>query len=295
MKILIPSLLSFLFVSTVAHSNNSQWVEWIIDAEASYALTNNLNYSAFDNDEREDYKFNITGVFGRFYQLNSQTRLHALVELNAQKYQDFDLLNSISTAADIGIRYKFGVGHNIPYLQLKMKYQSTSVESSRWDNDLLQTSIELGKHFSDSFSVAGNFEFNSKDGVPWTAIVPELSNQVFDQNYWRASIFADYIIEENWLVSLSYTRRDGDFASACTAENIEKVWLTEQVKAITSDDVFGGCIYRLDGTSNSYSSSLSFAVNNHSAIHLFYEINQGQAKTLRYQSTHLQLSYNYRY
>jgi hypothetical protein len=133
------------------------------------------------------------------------------------------------------------------------------------------------------------------NGNPWNTIVPDFSSEVFDQEFWHAFIFADYILSPNWLLSLAYGRKEGDFHSACTVENVNKVLDTMQVKAITNDDIFGGCVYQLDGSSNIYSTNLSYALTNHSALNLSVEFYRGDASSLSYQGSNIQMSYNYRY
>ena len=137
--------------------------------------------------------------------------------------------------------------------------------------------------------------FSNKNGKNWPPNVPTISSNVFDQNYWHAFIFGDYILSTHWLISISYGRRQGDFNSACTAKNVNKVFASIQVKAIIADNIFNGCVYRVNGKTNIYSTTLSYALSNHSAINLTTNVYQGQAKELNYHSSDIQLSYNYRY
>ena len=65
-----------IFLSSPVLAQNSQWVEWIGDVEVSYGQNNNLNLSAFDDDEEDDSLVRVAGVFGRFYQINGTTRMN---------------------------------------------------------------------------------------------------------------------------------------------------------------------------------------------------------------------------
>lgn len=288
-------LLIFYFFSITSYSQNSQWVEWIADVEASYLHTDNLNYSAFSNDKSADQALALKTALGRFYQFSGTTRMHVAIELGAMQYREFNLMSNTELGISTGVRHKFGIGHDVPYIQLDLSYQSKTVDSSRWSNDLTQFSIEVGKHFTDKLSLALSIISSTQNGKAWDTVVPDISNNVFDQTYWHAFVFADYILSEDWLVSLSYARRDGDFNSACTGDNVKKVLDTMQVKAITFDDIFGGCVYKIDGQSNIYSSALSFALNNHSSLNFKVAFYQGHASDLDYQRSDIQLSYNYRY
>mgnify|MGYP001040452087 FL=1 len=288
-------LTPFLLIPTLCHAQNSQWVEWIADLQASYSEVNNLNYSAFSNDQENDSRLGVSAVLGRFYQFSGNTRMNLAVELAAHRYDSFSKMNSSEVGVNFGLRHKFGLGHHIPYLQFNTSYRHQEVDADPWSNDTFELDLEIGKHFTDSLSLAASVSYSSMNGKPWEVIVPDLSSQVFDQDFWQVSFFADYILSQDWLLSLGYGRREGDFHSACTPENVSKVLETMQVKAITSDEIFGGCVYQLDGSNNIYSAGLSYALNNHSALNLSVEFYQGSADALDYHGSNVQFSYNYRF
>ena len=234
-------------------------------------------------------------VLGRFYQFSGNTRVHLAAELAGEQYDKTDMMDNSQVGISFGVRHKFGLGHLVPYLQFNSNYRHQEVDAKPWSNDRFALDIELGKHFTQSLSLAFSVKYVSMEGEPGSEVVPGLSSRVFDQDFWRASLFADYIISQNWLLSLSYTRREGDFHSACTKENVSKALETMEVTAITPDDIFGGCVYRVDGSNDVYSTNISYAVSNHSAVNLSMEFYQGSAGELSYDGSMVQLSYNYRY
>ncbi len=272
-----------------------EWVEWIADAQLSYASIDNLNLSAFSDDTQGDDQVALNGIVGRFYQFNGFTRMSFVLELDIEKYQEFDAMDNQQLGVNFGVRHKFGLGFYQPYVQFNASYRHKEVE---WDANSMDTafsSIEVGRHITDQLSLAASIDYTSTDGEAWTVIVPELSSEVFNQDFIHVSLFADYILSENWLVSGSYAHRQGDFQSSCSKENVAIVLEVEQVKAITSDPVFGGCIYKLDGSSNIYSASLSYSLSSHSGLNFDIEHYQGKADVLDYHRTSYSLSFNYRY
>lgn len=287
-----------VFLAGPASAENSQWVEWIGEVELSYGSSDNLNLSAFAEEEEDDTLFRLAAAFGRFYQIDGKTRMHIAVTLASEHYNDFDLLDNVSAGLSVGLRHKFGIGLEVPYLQFILAYQDRSFDDEVRDVDIFEASIEVGKNFSERFSLAGNFTVTAKDGVMGPVVPlgpdPNLPSDPFDQDFWTASIFADYILTQNWLLSFEYTRRDGDFDSACSI-NLPTVFAVEQVKAITFQDAFAGCAYQVDGDADIYSATLSYAISAHSGVDLRLRFYEGSADVLEYSGRSLQLSYNYRY
>jgi len=295
MKKVLISIFSSLVLSGPVAASQGEWVEWIADAQLSYAAIDNLNLSAFSNDSQNDQRLALTGVAGRFYQFNGFTRMSIALEIDVEKFQAFDLLDNVQLGGNIGLRHKFGLGFFQPYLQFNVDYRQKEVDWHVYSRNILFTRLEVGKHLDEQFSFAASFDFTLTEGEAGPVINPELSSDVFDQSFAHISVFADYMISQDWLLSASYARRQGDFHSACSKDNVAKVIEVERVKAITQDDVFGGCVYKLEGGANIYSALLSYSLNNHSAINLLAEHYQGRADVLDYQSTSYSLSLNYRY
>lgn len=292
---LLPSFVILLLLSTPVGAENGEWVEWIADAEISYANIDNLNLSAFSDDSHSDDRLALSTLFGRVYQFDGFTRMSVAFELDAQKYNDFDLMDNNQFGMNIGARHKFGLGFYQPYLHFNVNYRHREVE---WDDnsaDILFTSLEFGQHINNQLSLAASIDFTSADGEAGLVINPEISSEVFDQKFMHLSFFVDYILSQNWLVSASYAYRQGDFQSSCSKENVAKVLEVEDVLAITADGIFGGCVYKLDGRSNIYSASLGYSLSRHSALNFVMEHYQGRADVLEYQNTSYSLSFNYRY
>jgi len=57
--------------------------------------------------------------------------------------------------------------------------------------------------------------------------------------------------------------------------------------------VFGGCVYRLDGTSNALKLQYSYAISRHSSLNLGYQKRQAKADVLDYDSDIWNLSFMY--
>lgn len=294
MQKLLASLILSALMTTPLAAKNGEWVEWIADAQGAYTSIDNLNLSAFEDSHADEY-LALNALVGRFYQFNGFTRMNIAFDIAVEKFQEFDLLDSNQFGANIGIRHKFGLGFYQPYLQFNFDYLKKDIKWDANSIDIAFTRLEVGKHITNQLSLAASIDFTSTQGEAGAVIVPEISANVFDQRYFHLSLFVDYIISEQWLITASYARRQGEFQSSCNKANVAKVLEVEEVKAITNDDIFGGCVYKLDGGSNIYLASLSYSLTSHAAVNFVMEHYQGQADVLDYHSTSYLISFNYRY
>ena len=120
MKMIWVCCFGLVFLSAPLSAENSQWVEWIGDIELSYGQTENLNLSAFAEEEEDDNLFRVAVAFGRYYQINGNTRMHIAATFASEHYDDFGPLDNVSAGLNFGLRHKFGVGLEVPYIQLNL-------------------------------------------------------------------------------------------------------------------------------------------------------------------------------
>lgn len=288
-------LLGLILLSDPTFAENAQWVEWIASTQVSITDIDNLNTSAFSNDKVADQQLFLSANLGRFYQLSNTSRFHVALDLSTQSYQDTSAMNEVAYGINTGFRHKFGLGFDVPYVQINLNILEHNVKAKGWSRSLADVSFELGKHFSQRLSLASKFTYNVMKGKSGPVIVAGLPSNPFDQNYWQLTLFADYLLAQDWLLSANYTYRDGDMNSACTVENVAIVLANEQVDAITQDTIFGGCVYRLTTTGSRYSANLSYAWSNHAGIDFTVSTFSGNADVLSYRGNAINLTYNYRY
>ena len=296
MRKIFTSFITLIFLSIPVGAEEGEWVEWLADAEISYTSIDNLNFSAFSDDTHSDERFALNMLFGRIYQFNGFTRMSLAIELAADKYQQFELMDSTLIGANLGVRHKFGLGFYQPYLQVNASYRHQEVDYDVYSTDAYNAILEFGQHINNQLSLAVSFDFTATSGKPGDVLPNlDLPSDVFDQSYFHFALFADYILSQDWLISANYAYRQGDFNSSCSGPNLAKVLEVEQVKAITKDEIFGGCVYKLDGNSNIVSASLSYSLTSHAGVNFVIEHNRGQADVLDYKNTSYLLSFNYRY
>ena len=128
-----------------------------------------------------------------------------------------------------------------------------------------------------------------------SSAVPTIGTSVFDQEYHLFTLSGNYLLLEPLLLTAGYTFRLGDFDSACTTENFGTVLARADVEAVTLDSVFGGCVYRLDGTGSAAFVNFSWGFTNRISLDLGYRFYYGKADDLDYFSNTARLTALFRY
>ena len=164
------------------------------------------------------------------------------------------------------------------------------------DSKIYDIGVRSGKRFTPRLDASIGYDFHYRDGRD-TGIgaAPPIGTDVFDQSNHTISGNLNYLVTNKLLLSAGYAYLNGDFDSACTVANVGTVLANEDVKAIILDNVFGGCVYRLDGDVNILSLNLSYALNNHASLNIGYTHRDGEADFLEYESSIVQASFNYSY
>lgn len=286
---------SLLTASTLSHA---EWVEWILDPAAEFRSESNLNQSAFDSDEESDNIFRLALEGGRYYQLADRSRLRLSADVELERYDEFDLLNSVAISGKLSVIHKFGLGHNAAWISPYLVFGYKDVDDDIRSGNFSDLGIATGKRLSDRFDMSANLAFIKSDGSENNGkppVIPGVSKDVFNQDRWVASLKGNFLLTNRLLLLGTISYFEGDLISNCNGSNLGIVKGKENILAITQDAVFGGCVYRLDGNGNSASLDLSYATGRHSSINLGARYQKGKADQIEYRNTVIRASFLYRY
>jgi len=287
----IAIVLAFSFSTTqLVHA---EWVEFINDASIHVTHSDNINTSAFSADSESDTSISPAYTFGRFYQVNDLTRLRLALDLSADYYDEFSKFDSTDIKGSAMLLHKFGVGFKKPWIRGHASIGRKETKIDWRDSDLLEIGLASGRRFGERLSGKLGVKFNKRDGGSGVIAVPGKPSNVADMESTSLSFDLDYLLNERSQISAGFTHRNGDFDSACTVENVAIVLENENVDAITLDDVFGGCAYRLDGSSNALKLQYSYALGRHSSLNVGYEVREGKADVLEYDTALWNASFMY--
>ncbi|MBW2268058.1 MAG: hypothetical protein JRH16_05745 [Deltaproteobacteria bacterium] len=269
-----------LLLSSGSQSARAEWVDWIAEAQADVQFTDNLNNSAFESDEEHDVFWSMHGRVGRVFQLTDRTRASLAALVTGQLYNDFEKLDSIEGGGELALFHKFGIG-NAPWARIFFFGGYRHIRQDERSSRLLETGLTVGKRFSPRFDATLGYHFTNRDGgngpKSWLA-----RSNVWDQDFHTISLTGNYLLAEPLLLSVGYTFFVGEFDSACTSDNVGKVIDNGHVRAAALDPVFGGCVYRLHGTSHAPSVDLSYGITDHISVNLGYSYRRGKKSSLVY-------------
>jgi hypothetical protein len=290
----VPARIAFLLLLLPLPAR-AEWVEWILDAALRVESTDNLNYSAFENDAEADVTTRVSLAGGRYFQAGSTTRLWFTADLDYQQHQEFDGLDGATAAVSAGLRQKLGLGPEVPSLSFELRYQDYQPDKSSWQQHGIDASLGWQQRFSERLSASAALHLVDLDGIDNPIINPAITGEVFDQQYLAFDAALAFLLGPNWQLSGALQYREGDFISACSPANVVIVLATETVEAITKDGVFGGCVYRLEAESLSVDLALSYQLDRDLHLRAGYQQYRGEATTLEYEAELWQLGLFYQF
>lgn len=296
-RVLAGMLVTALCMS--AGPTRAEWVEWIVDAEARATVNDNVNYSAFSNDELDDNSLSALVSLGRVFQFSDFTRLRLTADVDAGAFNEYNKLNYTQLGATAALHTKFGIGRDAPWVRLHVMGASLGVASNiRDDSTLYEIGARVGKRITSRLDATAGVAYRSRNGRDNNPVVlANVPTNVFDQDSTTVSLSLDYLLGERFFLTAGYSYRDGEFDSACTGPNVARVLAAENVKAITFDDAFKltvpMCAYKLDGTVHLVELGLSYALGQRSSLRLGVEHRSGEGKVLTYDNTLGRLAFIY--
>ncbi|MEE9328193.1 MAG: hypothetical protein V3U71_12985 [Cocleimonas sp.] len=282
----------FLWLAPI-NSSHAEWVEYINNASVGITYSDNLNQSAFDSDEHTDRFITPSYTVGRYYQANDLTRVRLDLNLSANIHDEFDKLDSVNITGSTSVVHKLGVGFNKPWIRGKVSIGHKNAAVKIRDGTLRGLNLSAGKRITDRLSGQVGINYNKRTGGKGEVVVDTLSTRVFDIENKSISVNFDYLLSQRSQLSAALTHRNGEFDGACTEENAGIVLDNEDVKAITFDDVFKGCVYQLEGSGNSLRLRYSYALGRHSSVNVAYEKRDMKVDVLDYDTSLWNISYMY--
>lgn len=278
---------------------SAEGAEWIADAEAGLLYNDNLTQSFFKSYEIGDPAFLLSMALGRYYQLTDTTRLSFTVNSWGRAHKTFDGLNSITSGITAGVKHKYGLGPDVPWIRADAYAGYMDVRDDARKGMQYTMGLRMGKRFSPRFDGSLGYVYSLRDGgdgeVGMKNIMHGIGTDVYDQTNQMLSLEVNYMITRDALLTAGYSYQTGEFDSTCSVADFETVWDAEEVRGVTADKVFGGLAYRIRGIRNIASLNFSYALSRHTSLNLVYKYQSGKGDVLSYQSSIVHAAFMYRY
>jgi hypothetical protein len=248
--------------------------EWRFEGQTGVVYNSNLSNSDRSPDVRDDWAWNSDISAGNALQLTRDLRLNFGADLRGELWDRFDAFNTIGPGASAGLRYRFGLGRQAPWVLLEDRlgydwFQDTP--QSGCDNVL---NFQAGIALSDQIALEGGYAFES-------FVAP---NDFYDRQLHRANANIVFDVTSSLQVTAGYIYREGDVISYAVPPRPDIARFSIERE---DEDVFGQPLrtaYKLLGRTHALSFSAAYQLTKYASVQLGYEYAVTTHDPLQYEN-----------
>src|SRR6267142_1998423 len=177
--------------------------EWRIEAETGVVYNSNLSNSDRSADVRDDWAWRGDISAANGLQLTRDLRLNFGADLRGEVWDRFDAFNNIGPGASAGLRYRFGLGRQAPWVLLEDRFgydRFQDTAQSGYDNVL---NFQAGIALSDRLALEGSYTFES-------FVTPD---DFYDRQVHRGNARMLFDVTSSLQIAIGYIYREGDVIS----------------------------------------------------------------------------------
>ena len=254
--------------------SSSTRAEWRFGGQTGVVYDSNLSNSDRSADVRDDWAWRSDITAGNGFQLMRDLRLNLGADLRGELWDRFGAFNTIGPGASAGIRYRFGLGRQAPWVLLENRFgydRFQDAAQSGYDN---VPNLQAGIALSDRIALEGGYAFES-------FVAP---NDFYDRQVHRGNARMVIDITSSLQVTIGYTYREGDVISYAVPPrpDIARFAIKRQ-----DEDEFGlplRTAYKLLGRTHALSFSVAYQLMKYASIQLGYEYAITNHNPLQYEN-----------
>jgi hypothetical protein len=271
MKTARVTLLSGLLAMTL----NFARAEWRLDMETGGFYDSNLSNSDRASDREYDLAWKTDLRIGNGFQLSRDLRLNVAADLHSAVWDHYDGFNEIGAGASAGLRYRFGLGRQAPWILLEERIGydrfHETVRSGLDESLRLRGGIAISERIAlEAAYIFGNF------------VAPD---DFFDEQGHTANARVIVDLTSSLQIAIGYTYREGNVISYAVPPRPDILLLTSESRPVTT---FGTnplyTAYRLRGQTNAVSVSAGYALTRYLSVQLAYEYAVTSHDPLQYEN-----------
>jgi hypothetical protein len=242
--------------------------EWLVDVSAGTRYDSNVTATQERADIRADTAATLTATGAFYYALSGDDGLTLSAGARSDLYHRFHGLNDVAIEVGGAYKHKFALGYDALWLSLGISASRDDYIGNIRDGNRMEWRAELGKRFSEAFDASFGGIDERRYAHNGESIVPGISGKVFDLHGQTAFVRAGYAFDEALQIGGRLSVRRGDVVSS-TRQNYE---IFSASDAIAPDPTFGDDFfaYRLRGTTQTGSVSLSWALSDRTSLNVAY-------------------------
>jgi hypothetical protein len=248
--------------------------EWRFEGETGVVYDSNLSNSDRSADVRDDWAWRSDITAGNGLQLTHDLRLNLGADLRGELWDRFGAFNTIGPGASAGLRYRFGLGRQAPWVLLENRFgydRFQDTAQSGYDNVL---NFQAGIALSDRLALEGSYTFES-------FVAPD---DFYDRQVHRGNARMLFDVTSSLQVAIGYIYREGDVISYAVPPRPDIARFSVERE---DEDEFGQPLrtaYKLLGRTNAVSFSVAYQLTRYASVQLSYEYAVTMHDPLQYEN-----------
>lgn len=211
---------------------------------------------------------------GFHWQLADYTGLDLTGTLARRQFNQPAALSTTRIEGSAMLRHKFGLGADVPELQLGASIARNSANDARRDAWRYQLSAGVKQRLSEQWSWNATASYERQDGdlddprvLP--PPLPNLPGNVWDLRAWQLALGIEWDVGATWWLNATLTHRHGDIVSSV----VPPTPILFVSHAVTIDPVFGDTMvaYRLAATTHTLALDWNHVVSDDSTVYVGVE------------------------
>jgi len=250
-----PSIVLLILLSSFARA------EWRFEGETGVVYDSNLSNSDRSADVRDDWAWRSDITAANGLQLTRDLRLNLGADLRGELWDRFGAFNTIGPGASAGLRYRFGLGRQAPWVLLENRFgydRFQDTAQSGYDNVL---NFQAGIALSDRLALEGSYAFES-------FVAPD---NFYDRQVHRGNVRMLFDVTSSLQVAIGYIYREGDVISYAVPPRPDIARFSIERE---DEDEFGQPLrtaYKLLGRTNAVSFSVAYQLTRYASVQVGYE------------------------
>jgi hypothetical protein len=235
--------------------------EWRLEAQTGVVYDSNLSNSDRSADVRDDWAWRSDVSANNGLQLTRDLRLNVGADVRGELWDRFGAFNTIGPGAASGLRYRFGLGRQAPWISLEDRFGYDRVQDSAQSGCDNMLNLRGGIALSDRIALEGGYAFES-------FVAPD---NFYDRQMHRADLRMVLDVTSSLQVELGYIYREGDVISYAVPPRPEIARFAIERE---NEDEFGlplRTAYKFLGRTHALSVSVAYQLTTHASVQVSYE------------------------
>ena len=259
--------------------------EWRFEAETGAFYDSNLSNSDRSADVRDDWAWKSQISAGNSLQLTRDLRMNLGADLRGEVWDRFGAFNTIGPGASAGLRYRFGLGRQAPWVLVENRFGYDRFQDTAQSGNDNMFNLQAGIALSDRIALEGGYAFES-------FVAPD---DFYDRQVHSANVRMVFDVTSSLQVTVGYTYHEGDVISYAVPPRPDIAPFSIERE---DEDEFGQPLrtaYKLLGRTNAVSFSVAYQLMKYASVQLGYEYAITTHDPLQYENHLVQANVAFAY